>query len=147
MTKFMAAMVACSVAILTAPGVFAGTIYKCNVGGKIAYGDQPCAGGSGTELAIQAAPPVDPAAAEKLASDKLRLLAVEKTRAADDLREERERQRAARVYQAQKQKCDRLRLKQKWVEEDLGRARGDAVAAARQKAQRQAQALAVECPA
>lgn len=147
MTKFMAAMVACVVAYVAAPSVFAGTIYKCNIGGKIAYGDQPCAGGAGTELAIQAAPPVDPAAAERLAGDKLRLLAMEKTRAADELREERERQRAAKAYQAQKQKCDRLRLKQKWVEEDLGRARGDAVAAARQKAQRQAEALAVECPA
>jgi len=147
MTKFMAAILACVVAYVAPPSVFAGTIYKCNIGGKIAYGDQPCAGGAGTELAIQAAPPVDPAAAERLAGDKLRLLAMEKTRAADELREERERQRAAKAYQAQKQKCDRLRLKQKWVEEDLGRARGDAVAAARQKAQRQAEALAVECPA
>ena len=143
MTKFMAAMVACAIA----QQVSAATIYKCTAGGKVAYGDQPCPGGAGTELAVRAAPPADPAAAERLARDKQRLQALEKARAAAELRAERERQRAAKTYQADKQKCDRLRLKQKWAEEDLGRARGEALAAARQKAQRQAEALAVECPA
>jgi len=143
MRTFLLAIVAC----LAAHAAWAGSIYKCTVNGKVAYGDQPCAGGAGTELAVQAAPPVDKAAADKLAGDKLRLLALEKERAAGELREERERQRAAKAYGVQKQKCDRLRLKQKWLDEDLGRARGEAVAGARLKAKRQAEALAVECPA
>jgi len=143
MRKILVAMAACMVA----QGVSATTIYKCTVAGKIAYGDQPCAQGVGAELAVQAAPPVDKAAADKLAGDKLRLLALQKERAGNELREERERQRAAKAFNAQKQKCERLRLKQKWLDEDLGRARGEAVAGARLKAQRQAEALAVECPA
>ena len=143
MRTFIMAMAACAVA----QGVSAGTIYKCAVGGKIAYGDQPCANGAGTELAVRAAPPVDKAAADKLASDKLRLAALEKSRAAEALREERERQRAARAFAVQRQKCERLRLKQKWADEDLAGTRGEAVAAARLKAKRQAEALAVECPA
>jgi len=143
MKTFIVAMAACAVA----QGAGAATIYKCTVGGKVAYGDQPCANGAGTELAVQAAPPVDKAAADKLASDKLRLAALEKSRAAEALREERERQRAARAFAVQRQKCERLRLKQKWADEDLAGTRGEAVAAARLKAKRQAEALAVECPA
>ena len=143
MTKLIVAVAACVVA----QGAGAGAIYKCTTGGKVAYGDQPCAHGAGTELAVRAAPPADPAAADKLAGDRLRLLALEKSRAADALREAREGQRTAKVFAAQRQKCDRLRLKQKWLDEDLGRARGDAVAAARLKAKRQAEATAVECPA
>ena len=147
MTKFMAAIITCMAAISVEDSAAAGSIYKCTVDGKTAYRDQPCAHGAGAELPVRAAPPADPAAAGKLASDKLRLLALEKERAGAELRDERERQRAARAYGVQKQKCDRLRLKQKWLDEDLGRARGEAVAAARLKAQRQAEAVAVECPA
>ena len=143
MTKYVAAIIAC----MAAQGALAGSIYKCTVAGKVAYGDQPCADGGGLELAVRSAPPVDQAASAKLAGDRLRLLALEKERAAGELREERERQRAAKAFAVQRQKCERLRLKQKWLDEDLGRARGEAVAGARLKAKRQAEALAVECPA
>ena len=143
MLKLMAAMAACALA----QGVAAGTIYKCTVNGKVSYGDQPCSAGTGAELALRAAPPPDKAAAEKLASDKLRLAALQKDRAATEMREERERQRAAKSAGTLRQKCERLRLKQKWMEEDLRALRGEALASARLKAQRQAEALAVECPA
>ena len=143
MLKLMAAMAACALA----QSVAAGTIYKCTVNGKVSYGDQPCSAGTAAELAVRAAPPPDKGAADKLASDKLRLAALENDRAALDMREERERQRAAKASGALRQKCERLRLKQKWMEEDLRGLRGEALASARLKAQRQAEVLAVECPA
>lgn len=143
MLKLMAAMAACALA----HGATAGTIYKCTVNGRVSYGDQPCAAGTAAELAVRPAPPPDKAAAEKLASDKLRLAEFEKERAALAMRKERERQRAAKAAGALRQKCERLRLKQKWLEEDLRALRGEALASARLRAQRQAQALAVECPA
>lgn len=143
MVKWMAAIAACVVA----QGVAAATIHKCTVNGKVSYGDQPCAAGTGAELAIQAAPRPDKLAAEKLASDKLRLAQLEKERATAAVADERERQRSAKAAGALRQKCERLRLKQKWLEEDLRKLRGDALANARIKAQRQAEALAVECPA
>ena len=143
MVKWMAAIAACVVA----QGVAAATIHKCTVNGKVSYGDQPCAAGTGAELAVQAAPPPDKLAAEKLASDKLRLAQLEKERATAAVADERERQRTAKAAGALRQKCERLRLKQKWLEEDLRKLRGDALANARIKAQRQAEALAVECPA
>ena len=146
MLKLMAAMAACALAQGVAAGG-ANTIYKCTVNGKVSYGDQPCNAGTGAELAVRAAPPPDKAAAEKLASDKLRLAELQKDRAATEMREERERQRAARGAGALRQKCERLRLKQKWMEEDLRALRGEALASARLKAQRQAEVLAVECPA
>jgi hypothetical protein len=96
---------------------------------------------------VRAAPPPDKAAAEKLESDKARLAALQKDRAAAQLREERGHQRASRAAEALRQKCERLRLKQKWAREDLERMRGEALAGARLKAERQAEALAVECPA
>ena len=143
MVKWMAVIAACMVA----QNVAAATIYKCTVNGKISYGDQPCTAGTGAGLAVQAAPAPDKLAAEKLASDKLRLAQRDKERATAAVAEERERQRAAKAAGALRQKCERLRLKQKWSEEDLRKLRGDALANARLKTKRQAEALAVECPA
>lgn len=139
----MALIAAC----MLAQDAMAGTIYKCTVNGKLSYGDQPCAPGTGTELGVRPAPAPDKAAAAKLASDKLRLAALEKERSALEVREEGERRRAAKAAGALHQKCERLRLKQKWAEEDLRGLRGEALAKARQRAHRQAEALAVECPA
>jgi len=146
MLKLMAAMAACALA-QTVAASGANTIYKCTVNGKVSYGDQPCSAGTGAELAVRAAPAPDKAAAEKLASDKLRLAELQKDRATAELREERERQRTAKAAATLRQKCERLRLKQKWMEEDLRALRGEALAGARLKAQRQAETLAVECPA
>jgi len=151
MHTFMASLIAASTACTLAHAAAAGTVYKCSVGGKVSYGDQPCANGGGTQLALAPAPVVDPAAAEKSANDMRRLQALEKARIGSAAREDRllqrERERVAKAMAAQRQKCERLRLKAKWQEEDAGRARGAAVAGARLKAKRQAEALAVECPA
>jgi hypothetical protein len=126
-------------------------VYKCTIDGKVSYGEHPCAHGRTTELAVPPAPAVAEAA-EALERDKARLAALQKERSTVEVREERERARSARAAEATRQKCERLRLQVKWAEEDAARA-GKAAAgkagteSARLKARRQAEALAVQCPA
>jgi hypothetical protein len=141
-------MVVLGVFALAGP-VAAQTVYKCTVDGKVSYGERPCAHGKTTELAVPPAPSGGEAA-DTLERDKARLAALQKERGAAEAREERERQRAARVDRAaatQRRKCERLRLQVKWAEEDAARAGKASSAAARLKARRQAEALAVQCPA
>ena len=121
-------------------------VYKCTVGGKVSYGDHPCAQGKTTELAVPPAPSGDEAAAA-LERDKARLAALQKQRSTLEAREERERARSARAAEATRQKCERLRLQVKWAGEDAARAAKAAAPGARLKARRQAEALAVQCPA
>jgi hypothetical protein len=131
------------------------TVYKCKVDGKTSYSDRPCAQG-----ASQALPPppagISPAdqmgpqggdARTLLEADKLRF-ARDKELARNQAREERERSRSARTAQARRQKCGKLRLRHKWAEEDLAHTvHGPKYEAARIKLRRQAETLAVECPA
>jgi hypothetical protein len=123
------------------------TVYKCTVNGKVAYGDRPCAGGASVELAVPAAPAAVPAAAQQLARARAASLELEKVRLTRELRDEREQARLSRASAARRQKCDRLRLRHKWANEDLARSDGPKRDAARLKVRRQAEALAVECPA
>jgi hypothetical protein len=139
------AMMAVMLCALAQP-VAAQTIYKCTVGGKVSYGEQPCADGKTSTLAMPPAPDPAPAAA-LLKQEKARLAAFQKERKALEAREDREMQRAARAAASTRQKCDRLRLQSKWADEDAARAGKSTVAAARLKARRQAEALAVQCPA
>jgi hypothetical protein len=146
MFRFIPVLAACALCHSAA----AQAIYKCSVDGKPAYGDRPCATGQTIELAVPAAPPVSPDSGARLARDKTTLLELEKLRATRELRElreEREHARARRVVLAQRQKCDRLRLRRKWALEDSARVSGPRAEAARLKARRQAEAVAVECPA
>ena len=129
-----------------APGAGAQTIYKCNVGGKVSYGEQPCADGKATTLAVPPAPDAGAAMAQ-LKQDQARLAALQKERAARATREEKERERADRAAASVRLKCARLRLQAKWADEDAARAGKATVAAARLKARRQAESLAVQCPA
>ena len=124
----------------------AGAIYKCHEGGRVTYADRPCPG-AGAELSVRAAPPPDPETLARL--DRARDLAtgIDKQRAEQTLREERDGERARRAALALRKRCDKLRLQRQWLEEDLARTRGDAKEAARVKVRRQAETLAVECPA
>jgi hypothetical protein len=123
------------------------TVYKCNVNGKVTYGDHPCASGATVELAVPAAPAGAPAAGQELARARAASLELEKLRMTRELREEREQARLSRAAASLRQKCDRLRLRHKWANEDLVRTEGPKLEAARLKTRRQAEALAVECPA
>ena len=148
MGRIMVVMAACLLAGGAMEEAQAQTVYKCTLGGKVSYGEHPCAHGTATALKVRpAAPEAAAGAAAKLERDKARLAALEKGRNARALVEERERERAARGASASRQKCERLRLKAQWAVEDLAQAGREATSAARLKAKRQAEALAVECPA
>jgi len=122
------------------------TIYKCSSGGKVTYGEQPCSAGTQATLAVPPAPPPDPELKERLARQKALAESLEKERrdaavqAAKDARPV-----AAARASPQQQRCEKLRLQLKWAEEDLRKAAGPGTEALRLKAQRQAEALAVEC--
>lgn len=123
-------------------------VYKCRSGGTVSYLDRPCPDGVGVTLSVPARPPSDIAQAKAAAlRDREALLQVEKIRLASELRVQREAEREQKAAQARRHKCDRLRLRHKWAEEDLARSTGPALEAARLKVRRQAEALAVECPA
>ena len=135
----------------------AGTIYKCRDGERVSYSDQPCAG-AGSTLAVPDAPPPDPATQERLERQRATVLQLEQARLsenAENARAQREFERAQRTSLAERKRCDRLRLQRQWADEDLARqrlagndpARAAAGEAARLKARRQADTLALECPA
>lgn len=127
-------------------------VFKCTDGGKVEYRDRPCA--DGVELKVAAAPAAAPAPSR---TDREMLLEMEKLRATQALRAERQRASAEREARAQarelraedalRKRCARLRLKQKWTAEDRAHLAGAAADDAERKARREAEALAVECPA
>jgi hypothetical protein len=144
-------------ALLCQP-VLAQAVYKCSANGKLSYSDRPCAHGRSVELPPPAAGVAPPGANAEATQDSRTLLEVEKLRIAQQkerqkenerqaARDERERQKLARASQTRRKACDKLRLRHKWAEEDLARASSQTREAARLKVRRQAEALAVECPA
>jgi len=127
------------------------SVYKCSDGGRTSYSDRPCAGGASKPLPP---PPVGISPADTMGpqgGDARTLLELEKARIAREKTQEKEERalaKQAKTAQARRQKCDKLRLRRKWAEEDLARTvHGPKHEAARLKARRQAEALAVECPA
>lgn len=122
------------------------TVYKCTVDGKTSYGEHPCVRGKTTALAVPPAPSAEEAAAA-LERDKAHLATLQKERLRAEQRERRDEGRRVRAAEATRQKCERLRLQARWAEEDAARAGKAAAASARLKARRQAEALAVQCPA
>jgi hypothetical protein len=138
---------------LTAPATAQG-VFKCTADGKIEYRDRPCA--DGVELKLPPAP--SPGAAPAIVGrDREALLELEKLRLAQELRAERQRTSAEREARAeareqraaetQRKRCAKMRLKQKWSGEDRARLSGNAAGTAELRARRQAEELAVECPA
>lgn len=127
--------------------VHAQDIHKCIVDGKVSYGDTPCpaTATSASTLARPAAPQVDPAAAASLARARKEAAALEKTRVARDEREAKLDARAAQVAATHERKCGKLRLNRQWADDDARRATAATVDAARLKARRAAELLALEC--
>jgi hypothetical protein len=122
------------------------TVYKCTADGKVRYGETPCAAGTGAELAVPAAPPADPQAQQELLRQKALLARLQKERRTTEARDERAQAHADQAAAVRKKRCDKLRLQKRWADEDLARSAAGADAL-RLKARRQAEALAVECPA
>lgn len=127
--------------------VHAQDIHKCVIDGKVSYGDTPCpaTATSASTLARPAAPRVDPAAAASLARARKEAAALEKTRVARDEREAKLDARAAQVAATHERKCGKLRLNRQWGDDDARRATAATVDAARLKARRAAELLALEC--
>ena len=142
MMRHLTILLACGLSQAAA----ADPIYKCTDGGRISYSDRPC-GRTATALAVPEAPAPDPESAARLERERAALQLVEKEHAARALVEEREAARARREAAGLRRRCEKLRLNHKWAEEDTRRTSGAALEAARIKARRQAEALAVECPA
>lgn len=127
--------------------VHAQDIHKCIVDGKVSYGDTPCpaTATSASTLARPVAPRADPAAAASLARARKEAAALEKTRVARDEREAKLDARAAQVAATHERKCGKLRLNRQWADDDARRATAATVDAARLKARRAAELLALEC--
>jgi len=140
MMKLFPAVAACAVLASAS----AQTIYKCAVDGKLSYSDRPCASGAATELAPPPAP--DHETAARLARQSALAMQLTQRDAARAQQEERALQRARRAAAGQKLKCDRLRLRQQWAQEDLRSAESKTRAGAQLRARRQSEALALECP-
>ena len=126
-------------------------VYKCTHEGKTSYGDQPC--GQGASKALPP-PPAGISISDQIGpqgGDARTLLELEKARIArekEQAKEERAQAKQNRAAYAKRQKCEKLRLRHKWAEEDLARTvHGPRHEAARIKLRRQREALAVECPA
>ncbi|MGJ7916661.1 DUF4124 domain-containing protein [Massilia sp. LXY-6] len=131
-------------------GLQAQGVVKCSDGGQTSYGDRPCAHGRSTLLP----PPAGISISDQMGpqgGDARTLLELEKARIAREKAAEKQGRvevRQARAAQAQRKKCDKLRLRRKWAEEDLVRsAHGPRQEAARIRLRRQLETLAVECPA
>lgn len=124
-----------------------GAVYKCTVDGKVSYSDVPCAA-SATASTIEtpAAPPPDPAANAVLRGQQKQADTLQKARLKREEREERDAARAAKDAAVQRKKCDQLKLKKRWADEDARRATGTATEAARLRAHRAGEAMALECP-
>lgn len=122
-------------------------IYKCTVGGKVVYADRPCDNGDSAELAVAPAPSPDPAAAAALGRQKALLASMQKQRQARDAAQAKAAARAAKAQAGEARRCAKLRLQQRWLDEDLARALSDNRESLRRKAGRHRQAMALECPA
>ena len=146
MWKLFPAVAACAVLAT----VHAQTIYKCSVNGALWYGDRPCTAGVASELAVTPAPPPDPDTIARLARQHALAQQLVRRDAArayyDEMEAARELQRARRAASSQKRKCDRLRLRQQWAQEDVRGAADKSAGKAQVKARRQGQAMALECP-
>jgi hypothetical protein len=152
MLRLILVVIAC---VLSRPAL-AQAVYKCNVDGKVAYGDRPCASGNSVALSVAAPPQEEVARAHEAAQrDRQALMQIETLREREDhqrMRDQRQAQREQAYIQRaaaeQRRKCDKLRLRQKWTEEDIARTTsGPSRDAARRNARRQAEELATECPA
>jgi hypothetical protein len=147
MMRFLFLAAAC----LASAALHAQDVYKCSADGKTSYGDRPCVHGASRPLPP---PPAGISAADTMGpqgGDARTLLELEKARIAREKAAEKQGRvevRQARAADARRRKCDRLRLRRKWAEEDLARtAHGPKHEAARIRLRRQRETLAVECPA
>ena len=122
-------------------------VYKCTVDGKVTYSQNPCERGDERVLTVPDAPAASPESARELERMRRAGEQLEKERVVRETAQERIDTSANRAAATRRQRCDKLRLQAKWAEEDVRRAQPQAQEAARLKARRAADRIAVECPA
>lgn len=124
------------------------TVHKCTLDGKVSYSDQPCPAGAGAAavLDVQASPAADPDAIKAVRQQKKQADSLEKSRLKRQEKDDREDAKAAQAAAVQRKKCGKLKLSKQWADEDARSATGAAVEAARLKARRAGEAMALECP-
>lgn len=129
------------------PAASAQTIYKCENGAKISYADQPCTTGKARALALDAAPAPDPALQQRLLRQKALADSIDQQRQASAAQQARLDARERRLGAQRTRQCRQLQLRKKWADEDLARASVKDTTPLRTRARRQAEQLALECPA
>jgi hypothetical protein len=132
-------------ALLFAAAAQAQTIHKCTHEGKVTYSEVPCEHGSGSVLAVPAAPAADPHAKALLRQQQKEAKALEKDRKVREARQDREDARHDRLAAETRRRCGKLQQDHKWANEDVRRASPQSVDAARLKAKRAAERMALEC--
>lgn len=121
------------------------TLHKCTVDGKVSYSHQPCDRGQAAVIAVPEAPAPDPTAAKELQRQRKEADKLESARHKREARQEREDIAAGRVAAARARKCDKLRLQQKWAEEDARGATIQGLERARTRASRANDLYKLEC--
>ncbi|MCE3262081.1 MAG: hypothetical protein K0R43_1160 [Pseudoduganella sp.] len=120
-------------------------LHKCTIDGKVSYTQQPCEKGVATTIAVPAPPPPDPSAAADLKRQEREANRLATARRKREAREEREALAEARAVASHNKKCQKLRLQQKWAEEDARGATLQNMERSRQKAKRAAEMVQLEC--
>jgi hypothetical protein len=144
MLKLFPAVAATAVYATVLSCALAQTVYKCEANGKLSYSDRPCDFGAVTRMPNAPAP--DPETRARLARQRELAAQLTERDTARAYLEDLDLARARRAAIALKLKCDRLRLRQQWAQEDARGAASKSRATAQVKARRQAQSMALECP-
>jgi hypothetical protein len=108
-------------------------VYKCETGGKITYGDQPCA--SAVVLNVPGAPDAQDAK-RRAALETTDAQRLERERHKREAAAEREQRRGASAGAAHRKKCENFARRQKRANEDVASSAGVASDKAKLKARR-----------
>jgi hypothetical protein len=133
-------------ALLVSLSMPAFAIYKCEVDGKIAYSDAPCAGGQTIDVGNTASGNAAQSRHE-LVQQKAELKRLESARHKQENQQAKLRRTAARTDAAKQKKCASLARRKKWADEDAAMAAGKPAEKARRKARRAQEAYQDECGA
>lgn len=122
-------------------------IYKCETGGTVSYSDAPCSSGKSRKIMTDnmGDGTTSGPAESRLEEQKAELQRLQEARYRREAQDEKAAQKIIRAHAAKQKKCAKLKLQQKWREEDAALAAGKASERARLKARRMAEAMTLEC--
>lgn len=132
-------------ALLLSSALPAMAVYRCESGGKVSYGDQPCANGRRVEAASSVLPHDAARTSVTLAQDKARLRELESERRRREDKDEAERKAVARANFAKRNRCRVLEQRKAWATEDVAAAAGRSQDKARRKMRQVEERFLSEC--